>query len=204
MQQQYFAAFALFFAAIGPIDLIPTFIALTKGQSDYERRRTAIYAIIISSVILTVFALGGATLLARLGISVAALQVAGGILILLIGLDMVLGHHDDIDGEIKKGQSKDVAVFPLAMPLIAGPGAIAGIIVLMAGGTGDSWAQLATMAGLFSVLILTLCLFLMATPLATLLGRKIMDIISRLMGILLTALAVQFIFEGIEKSGLLG
>ncbi|MFV0432330.1 MAG: MarC family protein [Alphaproteobacteria bacterium] len=205
MKQQYFEAFALFFATIGPIDLIPTFIALTKGQSDYERRRTAIYAVIIASVVLAVFAFGGSTLLARLGISVAALQVAGGILILLIGLDMVLGSQDeDLADELKASQSKDVTVFPLAMPLIAGPGAIAGIIVLMARYPRDSWEQISIMAGLYSVLILTLSLFLMAAPLASLLGKKIMDIVSRLMGILLTALAVQFIFEGIEKSGLLG
>ncbi len=201
MDQKYFEAFALFFAVIGPIDLIPTFIAVTKGQSDYERRRTAIYACVLSAIILTVFALAGHSLLVLFGISDAALKVAGGILILLIGLDMVLGRHDDESAEEYRPQ-KDVTVFPLAMPLIAGPGAIAAMIATMAG-TQNSWQQLSVMAGLYSVLILVLSFFLMATPLASLFGKKIMDIITRLMGIILTALAVEFIFDGILQSGII-
>ncbi len=200
MDQKYFEAFALFFAVIGPIDLIPTFIAVTKGQSDYERRRTAIYACALSAIILTLFALAGHSLLALFGISDAALRVAGGILILLIGLEMVLGQHEDSSEDYKP--QKDVTVFPLAMPLIAGPGAIAAMIATMAG-TENSWQQLSVMAGLYSVIILVLSFLLMAAPLANLLGAKIMDIITRLMGIILTALAVEFIFSGILQSGIL-
>ena len=202
-------AFTTLFATIGPLDVAAMFAVLTANDSAAARRRTAYRSTFVATVILLVFALLGEVMLKSLGISLAALQIGGGILLLLIGIDMAFavssGATSTTDEEKQEAATRqDIAVFPLATPLIAGPGAMGAIILLMAGTEGVIVLKLAVVAMLLLMLILTLLSMLLATHIYRLLGVTGMHVISRVMGVLLSALAVQFILDGIEQSGLLG
>ncbi len=200
-------ALATFFATIGPLDVAAMFAALTASQTDQQKRAVAIRGTLIGAVILVAFALIGELLLARLGISLAALRTAGGILLLLIGIDMVFarssGGTSTTDDEEEEAISKtDISVFPLATPLIAGPGAMGAAILLMADQEGDITGQAIIIASLLVIVLLTFVSLLLASNIQRLLGVTGMHVITRVMGVLLAALAVQFIFDGIKQSGL--
>ena len=200
-------ALATFFATIGPLDVAAMFAVLTANQTDQQRRTTAIRGTLIGAGILLTFALVGEFLLARLGISLAALRAAGGILLLLIGIDMVFarssGGTSTTDDEAEEAIAKtDISVFPLATPLIAGPGAMGAAILLMANQEGDIARQAIVIASLLAVLLLTFVSLLLSGRIQRVLGVTGMHVITRVMGVLLTALAVQFIFDGIKQSGL--
>lgn len=200
-------ALTTFFATISPLDLSAIFAALTVGISEEQRRAIAIRGTWIAAAILFSFALFGEALLNALGISLAALRTAGGILLLMIGLDMVFarssGGTSATDEEKREAAEKqDIAVFPLATPLIAGPGAMGAAILLMANAEGQLALQLVVLCSLAAILILTFALLILAGKVQALLGVTGMNVIGRVMGVLLTALAVQFIFDGIAQSGL--
>jgi len=202
-------ALATFFATIGPIDVAAVFAALTATGTIRHKRSMAIRATLIAAVILVVFALIGELLLASLGISLAALRTAGGILLLLIGIDMVFarssGGTSTTDEEEHEAISKqDISIFPIATPLIAGPGAMGAAILLMANAEGDITRQVIVVASLLAILLLTGIALLLASKIHQLLGVTGMHVISRIMGVLLSALAVQFIFDGIKQSGVFG
>lgn len=202
-------ALATFFATIGPLDVAAMFAALTAGQSAEHRRSMAIRGTLIGTGILVAFALIGELLLGGLGISLAALRTAGGILLLLIGIEMVFarstGGTSTTDEEELEAKSKqDISVFPIAMPLIAGPGAMSAAILLMANAEGDIVLQATVIASLLAILLLTFVTLLLAGKFQQLLGVTGMHVISRVMGVLLSALAVQFMFDGIMQSGLVG
>ena len=202
-------ALATFFATIGPLDVAAMFAALTADQTAQQKRTIAIRGTFIGAVILVVFALVGEFLLAGLGISLAALRVAGGILLLLIGIEMVFarssgGTSTTADEEQEAISKTDISVFPLATPLIAGPGAMGAAILLMANQEGDVAGQAIVIASLLVVLMLTFVSLLLAGKIQILLGVTGMHVITRVMGVLLSALAVQFMFDGISQSGLLG
>jgi len=201
-------ALATFFATIGPFDIGAVFAALTANQDFRSKALVAIKGTSLAALILIIFALTGETLLASFGISLAALRTAGGILLLLIGIDLVFvrpsGGISTTDDETREAETRqDIAVFPLAMPLIAGPGTMGASVLLMAN-TGDDIVLKATVIGaIIVVIVLTLLSLLLATQIQRVLGVTGMHVISRVFGILLTALAVQFIFDGIAQSGLL-
>ena len=185
------------------------FAVLTASKSAQQRRSIAIRGTLIGGGILLAFALIGETLLAGLGISLAALRTAGGILLLLIGIDMVFardsGGTSTTDEEETEAISKsDITVFPLATPLIAGPGAMGAAILLMADQQGDVASQAVIVGSIILILILTFFSMLLAGRIQHLLGVTGMQLITRVMGVLLSALAVQFIFDGIRQSGLAG
>lgn len=201
-------AFTTFFATIGPLDVATIYAALTPSVTLQQRRSMAIRGTVISGVILFSFALAGDFILASLGISLAALKIAGGILLLLIGIELVFarssGSTSTTDEEENEAvMRQDISVFPLATPLIAGPGAIGAAVLLMAEAEGDLVAQIIIISVLTGVLLLTLFLLLLATRVTQLLGITGMQVISRVFGILLCALAVQFMIDGIAQSGLL-
>lgn len=201
-------ALATFFATIGPLDVAAVYAALTPGVSASRRRQMAVRGTFIATIILLVFAFLGDLLLATLGISLAALRTGGGILLLLIGIDMVFartsGSTSTIDEENQEALSRqDIAVFPLATPLIAGPGAMGAVILLIADTEGDWMLQFAVIGALLSILLLTLVLLLAAARVHQLIGVTAMHVITRIFGVLLSALAVQFIFDGIAQSGLI-
>jgi multiple antibiotic resistance protein len=202
-------AAATFFATIGPLDVAAMFAVMTSENTPKERRRTAIRGTLIATVILLVFALLGERMLGGLGISLPALRIAGGILLLLIGIEMVFAMSSGArtttdEEELEAATRQDIAVFPLATPLIAGPGAMGAAILLMADAAGDWLLQAAVIAALLIMLLLTLIGMLLASQLQRLLGVTGMQVISRVFGVLLSALAVQFILDGIAQSGLLG
>ncbi|MFP6827422.1 MAG: MarC family protein, partial [Pseudohongiellaceae bacterium] len=154
------------------------------------------------------FALVGDFLLAGLGISLAALRTGGGILLLLIGIDLVFarssGSTSTTDEEEKEAQSKqDISVFPLATPLIAGPGTLGAVILLMANAEGEPVLQAAVITSLVAILLVTLAMLILASEIQQFLGVTGMHVVTRIFGVLLSALAVQFIFDGIAASGLL-
>lgn len=202
-------AIATLFAVTGPIDVAAIFAALTTNSSPRQRRRMALRGTLIATGILLLFALFGETLLRGFGISLAALRTAGGILLLLIGIDMVFARSSGATGatdeETHEAEGKrDISVFPLATPLLAGPGAIGAAILLMANAEGQVLLQATVIGSILAVMLFAYLCLVGATQIQRLLGVTGMHVVSRVFGVLLTALAVQFLFDGIRQSGLLG
>jgi multiple antibiotic resistance protein len=204
----FLVAFATLFATVGVADIAFIFAALTKDNTAAERRVFATRGVLIALAILLFFAVLGNAILDVFGITIPALRTAGGILLLLIAIDMVFARHsggtgttDEEEREARRAQ--DISVFPLAMPLLAGPGAISAVILLTTGAQSDLefWMVL---AALVSILLLAWLTLLIAIPIQRLLGLTGLSVVSRVVGILLAALAVQFVFDGIRASGLLG
>lgn len=201
-------ALATFFATIGPLDVAAVFAVLTGNYDPVRRRWCAVRGVLLATAILLLFALAGEIMLNVFGISLAALRTAGGILLLLISIEMVFarssGATSTTDEEEKEASTReDIAVFPVATPLIAGPGAMGAAILLMASAEGNVVYQVIVVASLLAMLTLTLVSLLLAGQLIRFLGLTGLNVISRIIGVLLAALAVQFIFDGIADSGLL-
>ncbi|MBT3343093.1 MAG: NAAT family transporter [Gemmatimonadetes bacterium] len=208
MTETFVIALTTFMATIGPIDVAAMFAAMTPGAQAAERRAMATRGIAIASGILLLFAFAGQPLLQALGISLPALRVAGGILLLLIGIDMVFartsgGVSTTDDERAEAATREDISVFPLATPLIAGPGTMGALILLMADTEGDLSQQAIVIGTLLGVLMVTWLLLLGAAGVSRVLGVTGLHVVTRVFGVLLTALAVQFMFDGIAGSGLL-
>jgi multiple antibiotic resistance protein len=197
-------AFATLFVVIDPPGLVPLFIALTTGMDTAHRRKLAQRACIIAAVLLTMFGLFGEQLLSFIGISMPAFRIAGGILLFLTALDMLFERRTQRREGQHPDPNHDPSVFPLATPLIAGPGAIATMILLM-GQAGEDWALRLAVLGLLYGMIFATFLFLLASaPFERLLGRTGTVVITRLLGMLLAALSVQFVIDGVRGTGLIG
>jgi multiple antibiotic resistance protein len=197
-------AFATLFVVIDPPGLVPMFIALTRGMSAERRRAMAQRACIIAFILLTAFGLFGESILGFIGISMPAFRIAGGILLFLTALDMLFERRTQRREGQQAEADHDPSVFPLATPLIAGPGAIATMILLM-GQSGGTWLGATMVIGLLLVMMLATFAFLLASPwLERLLGRTGVIVITRLLGMLLAALSVQFVIDGIRQTGLVG
>ncbi len=197
-------AFATLFVVIDPPGLVPLFIALTQGMDAEHRRHMARRACIIAFILLTLFGLLGEALLGFIGISMPAFRIAGGILLFLTALDMLFERRTQRREGQQADPDHDPSVFPLATPLIAGPGAIATMILLV-GKSGDGWLGTAAVLGLLAGMLLATYLFLLASPyLERLLGRTGTIVITRLLGMLLAALSVQFVIDGVKGTGLIG
>lgn len=197
-------AFATLFVVIDPPGLVPLFIALTRGMGPEKRQAMARRACLIAAALLLLFGLAGEAILSFIGISMPAFRIAGGILLFLTALDMLFerrtqrreGQHPEPD--------HDPSVFPLATPLIAGPGAIASVILLV-GQSGPGWAGSAAVLGLMLAMMAVTYAFLLASPpLERMLGRTGTIVITRLLGMLLAALSVQFVIDGVKGTGLIG
>lgn len=200
-------ALATFFATIGPLDVAAVFAVLTGNYDPVRRRWCAVRGVLLATAILLLFALAGDIMLNVFGISLAALRTAGGILLLLIAIEMVFarssGATSTTDEEEKEASTReDIAVFPVATPLIAGPGAMGAAILLMASAEGNVVHQMIVVGSLLTMLALTLVSLLLAGQLIRFLGLTGLNVISRIIGVLLAALAVQFIFDGIADSAL--
>lgn len=198
-----------YFATIGPLDVAAIFAALTPHNTTHERRAIAVKGTLIAAGILLLFVIFGDSLLHLFGISLAALRAAGGILLLLIAIDMVFarpsGGVTTTEAENREAAAKhDISVFPLATPLIAGPGTMGATILLVADAEGNA-ATIAVVVGCLAAMLALTCLFmLVAAQIQRLFGITGLHVISRVFGVLLAALAVQFIFDGVASSGLLG
>jgi len=197
-------AFATLFVVIDPPGLVPLFIALTRGMEPARRRAMARRACLIAAVLLTAFGLFGESILGFIGISMPAFRIAGGILLFLTALDMLFERRTQRREGQQPDPDHDPSVFPLATPLIAGPGAIATMILLV-GQSGPGWQGAAWVIGLLLAMIAVTFAFLLASPpLERMLGRTGVVVITRLLGMLLAALSVQFVIDGVRQTGLVG
>lgn len=197
-------AFTTLFVIIDPIGLSPLFLTLTRGYNPALRRRIAFRACGIALGILLVFALFGERILEVIGISMPAFRIAGGILLFLTALDMLFERRqtrrkDQAEGGQEEHQD-DPSAFPLAIPLLAGPGAIATVILLV-GEARSTLDVMLVIAVMILVLALVLVLFFLASPLEKALGKTGIAVATRLMGMLLAALAIQFILDGVAGFG---
>lgn len=196
------SAFVTLFVVIDPIGLTPIFIALTPGMTAQQRRAIAIRATIIAAGLLFLFAFLGEQVLGFIGISMPAFRIAGGILLFLTALDMLFERRTKRrEDQAEVEDAPDPSVFPIAIPLIAGPGAIASIILLV--GQAECALGMASVLGVMvGVLLIVFLLFLSAPIIERALGKTGIIVVTRLLGMLLAALSVQFVLDGIRGFGL--
>jgi multiple antibiotic resistance protein len=211
MLETVLTAFTTFFAVIGPIDTAVLLASLTPNMTGAERRAISVKAVFIATLIVLAFALFGGPVLAELGVSLAALQTAGGIILFAIALEMTLAKRpgpttlsakESAEAENKAEAHAEIAVFPLATPLLAGPGAMTSAIVLAAGTKGDLKLLGAVVVAILAVMGVTLMMLLVAQEIHQLIGVTARKVIVRVFGVLLAALAVQSIFNGLAATHL--
>lgn len=204
MIELFISAFVTLFVVIDPPGCAPIYASMTTGANAHQRRSMAIRAVLVAGAILIVFALFGEALLSALHIELNSFRIAGGIMLFLIALDMVFEKRTERREQraqkvMETPEIEDVSIFPMAMPMIAGPGSIASVMLLVSQNEGLDRA-LTILAALLSVLLLTLVALLTAGPLMKLLGAKAEAVITRLLGVLLAALAAQFVIDGLRAS----
>ena len=194
---EFITAIVTLFVVIDPIGLAPVFVSLTAGGPAAERRAIARRAVAIALVLLVLFGLFGEAVLGFVGISMPAFRIAGGILLFLTALDMLFERRNPRREDQAEDARPDPSVFPLATPLIAGPGAIASMI-LLTGRAGSAGALAAVFLALLIVLAAVLAMFMAAGLLERALGRTGTNVTTRLLGMLLAALSVQFVIDGLN------
>jgi multiple antibiotic resistance protein len=200
--ETYLSQFVTLFVVVDPIGIAPIFLAVTDGLPPGLRRRVGARACLIAALVLAGFALGGNWLLAELGISISAFRIAGGLLLFATAFDMVLGSRRDREAKTAERaldeHVRHLAAFPLAVPLMAGPGAITAS-VLLSGQSAHSPVGLAALIGII-VTVMVICgvAFRFASWIAWRLGITGNVVLSRLLGVLLAALAVQYVLDGIK------
>ncbi|MBK5932823.1 multiple antibiotic resistance protein [Rhodovulum imhoffii] len=200
----YISAFVTMFVIIDPIGLAPVFVAVTQGMNSHERKRIALRAVGLGALLLMLFGLFGESILTFVGISMPAFRISGGILLFLTALDMLFERRAKRREDQSHEERPDPSVFPLATPLIAGPGAIASMILLMGKASGHPLEMILINLVMLSVLGILLVLFLAGGLLERALGRTGTNVITRLLGMLLAALSVQFVLDGLRDFGLPG
>lgn len=204
MIELFVSAFVTFFVVIDPPGCAPIFASLTTEASAAHRRAMAIRAVLVAAAILLFFGLLGEDLLGALGISLDAFRIAGGIMLFLIALEMVFEkrqeRRENRAQEINATpEIEDVSVFPMAIPMIAGPGSIASIMLLVSESDGIQ-GLLVVLAAMGAMLLLTLLALLAAGPLMRVVGHKVEGMITRILGVILAALAAQFVIDGIGNA----
>ena len=204
----FLSAFITLFVVIDPPGCAPIYAGLTKDASDAQRRNMAIRATVIAGTILLVFALFGEALLGALHIELDSFRIAGGLMLFLIALDMVFEKRTqrrEERAERVAAQSgpgpevEDVSVFPMAMPMLAGPGAIASVMLLTSKARGPE-GTITVLLALLAVLLLTMVALIAAGPLMRLFGDRVEAVITRLLGVLLAALAAQYVIDGLKSA----
>ena len=197
------SALVTLIVTVDPPGLAPIFVSLTPGMSAASRRKVAVRAVLIAFVIMTATALGGAPLINALGITLPAFRIAGGLLLFTIAYQMVFGGGPERKAEtaekaITEDHIRNIAAFPLGIPLMAGPGAITAILLLSGRAQGDP-IKVTILIGVIALVVLA-CLisFLLATRIARLLGVTGNIVLTRLLGVILAAMAVQFVIDGVK------
>ena len=208
MASLFLSAFVTFFVVIDPFGCAPIFAGLTRGGGDMHRRAMAFRSTGIATVVLALFALVGEPLLRALGISLDAFRAAGGIMLFLIALEMVFEKRterrehraEEVSRRVAEPghEADDISVFPMAIPMIAGPGSIATVMLLTSRNHG--FALAVTLAALAAVMLTMLISLLAAGSIMRVLGDKLEAMITRILGVLLAALAAQFVIDGVKAS----
>lgn len=203
-------ALVAFLVIVDPLGLVPIFIALTVGVEPGARQRMALKGVLIAALVLLAFALLGEDLLTTIGIGIPAFRIAGGILLFLVALEMVFERRTqrrettagNVAGEriAAENLGADISVFPLAIPLLAGPGAITTVILQMGALAGSWTGQVAVLLALIVTLALVAAALVLASRVERLLGPTLINVFSRLLGLLLAALAIQFIIDGMKRA----
>jgi multiple antibiotic resistance protein len=204
MIELFTTAFVTFVVIIDPPGCAPIFASLTSGTPQAHRRKMAIRSTLVAWCILVFFALLGEPLLKTLGISLSAFRLAGGIMLFIIALEMVFEKRTERREERAKEiegtpEAEDISVFPMAIPMIAGPGSIATVMLLCARANGLTQGAI-VLGAMTAVILLTLVALLLAGPLMQLIGAKLEAMITRILGVILAALAAQFVLDGLERS----
>jgi len=192
-----FGEFVTLFLVIDPFSVIPAYIALVQSYKPAMQHKIALKSVIVATLVLIFFMFAGGFLLDHMGVPLRAFQIAGGIVLFIVALDMVQG-----DSDTQHPKSKDhlsIAIYPLAIPKIAGPGAMLAVILLTDDDRGNVWGQLGTVGMLMLVMIIQLALLYAAAPLFRLLGASVANVIGRIMGILLAALAVSLVLTALAE-----
>lgn len=201
MWDLFFSAFVTLFVVIDPPGCAPIYAGLAKGASNRQALAMATRATLIATLILVVFALFGEDLLGALHIELNSFRIAGGIMLFVIAMDMVFEkrtqRREERAEKVREDHVEDVSVFPMAMPMIAGPGSIATIMLLTARAQGTE-QTVVVLAALAAVMVLTLAALAAAGPLMKLMGARVEAVITRLLGVLLAALAAQYVIDGIK------
>ncbi len=199
----FISAFAVLFVIIDPPGCAPIFATLTHGTSRKHQRVMAVKSVFVAAVILFGFAYVGEFIFAKLGISLDALRIAGGIMLFIIGLNMVFEKRtekrEDRAEELleETADPEDISVFPMGIPMIAGPGTMASLLLMMS--DAQDWHDEVTiMAALALVLIITFLSFIVAGPLMRLMGKSFTNVLTRVLGVLLATLAIQFAIDGVQ------
>jgi len=196
MLEKYIRDALMFMATLDPIGNLALFMALTKGHSEAQRRKIAFKSILYSFFILTGAILIGRFILQGMGIQLFSMQIAGGIILFIFGMRMIFGKEEKYL-ELKPEKEHDLAVFPLAIPSIAGPGSIMAVIVLTDGSLYSIPVQVGTFGIMVLVLLFTFLLFLLANPIHKIIGKNGSLILIKVMGMILAALSVQLVLDGI-------
>jgi len=204
MLKLFVSAFITLFVVLDPPGCAPIYAGLTAGANPAQRRAMAVRACLIAGVILVIFALFGKNLLGALHIELDSFRIAGGLMLFLIALDMVFEKRTQrreqrAEQVMATPEVEDVSVFPMAMPMIAGPGAIASIM-LVEGEASGLEGTIVVLGALFVVLLLTLVALIAAGPLMKLVGAKVEAVVTRVLGVLLGALAAQYVIDGLRGS----
>jgi multiple antibiotic resistance protein len=200
----YITGLVTLFIIIDPVLVAPLFAALTHGEEKKSQAKTAIQAVLIAGGVLIAFALFGAVLLEHMGIELASFRAAGGLLLFLIGFRMFFEPDQETEAKRpgpKASSRENVAFFPLALPMLAGPGAIATVMLLMNQAQGEALlpTRIGTLAALATVLLISVPILMSSGRIAGALGRTGMNMVTRLLGMLLMALATQYVFDGVRE-----
>jgi len=194
--------FVLLFVVVEPVTLVPVFAGLTEGASERYKRKMSLKAVLVSGIVLALFALGGSWFIDMMGISIDAFRIAGGVMLFLIALEMVFARESGtkITSEEKTEvqQRADISVFPLAFPFIAGPGALATVLLTFGTLKPDALLTLGLLAVIATILLITLALLLLTPLVNRVMGVTGAHVVSRLAGVVLAALAVQFMVDGLK------
>jgi multiple antibiotic resistance protein len=197
MLEVFIQAFVLYFVVIDPIGNTPIFMSITQSQNEKEKFQTAIEGVIIATIILTTFSIIGQFLLSYLNISLESFRIAGGIILFLIAIEMLFNKRQERKEKILDQAKDKLSIFPLAIPLLAGPAAITSVIVIATKYQGDIIFQSVSLLGLAMVMLITLLFFLLLAKSDKFLKKNITNIISRVIAIILAALSIQYIIDGL-------
>lgn len=206
MLEQAIKFFIVFFVVVEPISLIPVFSGLTEGASDSYKHKMALKSVLVASLILLIFALVGAGFLSAMGISIQSFRIFGGLLLFLIALEMVFaresGTRTSNEEKVESKQRADISVFPLAFPFMAGPGALTTMLLWFGPIPVTQHPLQFSVMFACGLLVLSLCLLAMwvAGPLMRIIGVTGTNVANRLFGVVLGALAVQFVVDGLRAS----